>query len=207
MPKPTPEMRNYLERQAIKRQLWCATIAVEAFRNVRRTAYQYAELGCNDEHPLHYPLMSSIVVTYAKVFGSSRKGTELPKRFTQLADPDLKVTHDALLLFRNNIYAHSDATFEHYKLSVRAYREDTQLKLELRAEGPHLKDIGIPYIIRLCDIQLANIAPYRQSLVLKLLPTEDVSATLDVLQTDSVVIPIEWPKPLDPNLTEPPNTW
>ncbi len=66
---------------------------------------KYTEL----RHPLYLPLLTALVVTYAKPFTDSDTLGRLKKKWEQFDDPALKETHEILLTARNEIFAHSDA--------------------------------------------------------------------------------------------------
>ena len=127
---------------------------------------------------------------------------ELPPPFSKFDDPDLETTHKALLIARNNVYAHSDATFRDYALTVFAEVENNETVLTLQGYAPHLTAISIPYIIRLCEIQLERVRTYRIKLVHELLPEKLVLAVMSAEHSTSTVIHIKWPRP-----TDSPNSW
>ena len=123
----TPEELKKLKiRQSLKRRLWAAMIAEDSFRKVRFSAQYYIDNSLHTTHPLHYTFLSSIVVNYCKIFSGGSTVPNLPDKFAKFDDTVLQLAHDALLVARNNIYAHPDSNFMRYELTAKVWLEPPQ---------------------------------------------------------------------------------
>ncbi len=60
-------------------------------------------------HPLYFPLLHAIAVSYAKPFTHNETVGVLKKEWGKFSDPKLQAAHEDLLDARNKIFAHSDA--------------------------------------------------------------------------------------------------
>lgn len=202
MAMKTPEEIKHLKRQSLKRRLWCSTLAYDAFSKAKETAEHYLSAKLHDDHPLHYTYVSSIIVTYSKVFTGSNVVPSLPPSFTKFDDPTLVYNHRAIITARNNIYAHSDATFQNYNLEVHVAAIDTKtIRLEVHGTSPHVTTGSIPHLVRLFDFQLVRVEEYRQQIAWELLPAEQMASLLKAERSLSTRVNIRWPRPTDSHAT------
>lgn len=122
----------------------------------------------SDAHsPLFAPQMAGVVVTYAKNFVSAEGFGSLQEPFISFTDEAMRETHDKLIDARNKLYAHRDAH------AARSFTYDDarpivpyQVRVELRKGEtnftafrgvPELNPTIIPFIIRLCDLQVDRV--------------------------------------------------
>jgi hypothetical protein len=60
------------------------------------------------DHPLYYPLLEAIVISYARPFTPNDKLGQLKKKWGEFGDARFQEAHDKILRARNELVAHSD---------------------------------------------------------------------------------------------------
>ena len=207
MAKDSPGMHGYKVRQSLKRKLWCAIFAEDAFRKTKEIAEEYIASGFTSKSPLHFACISSAAITYSRFFISSDSMVVLPNKFSSFPDESLRVSHLFMLTSRNEVYAHTDATLSMYKIVIDIEHRGANYVLGYRIHQPNLTDAFFPRLVALSDFQMKRAREYSLEIIHELLPTDSIHSLLSAERSPYTTINVNWPKPLDPSITEPPNTW
>ena len=68
------------------------------------------------DHPLYYPLLEAIVISYARPFTPNDTIGQLQKKWGDFSDPQLQQAHEKILRARNELVAHSDPFARNVKI-------------------------------------------------------------------------------------------
>jgi hypothetical protein len=155
------------DTSALTKHFTRLVFADESFRQAKMLADQMITTGLDPYSNLFTPMMTGIVVTYAKNFNEANGMGPVPRLFERFADNVMQETHDKLLKARNELYAHRDV------IAAKSFVYDSvpqtspyQLRIDIKDEGgivalpstPELNPEHLPFIVRLCDFQSRRIA-------------------------------------------------
>lgn len=135
-------------------------------------AMERAEAACSlissqikdDDHPLYFPLIAAVCVTYSKPFTANNGLGAVPEDYKILPTPDLQRTHDIVWASRNYVFAHTDLLKTRIANSI---SDESIYKLHINVEArengagtvytfgrgisePKLKAVVVPDILSLC---------------------------------------------------------
>jgi hypothetical protein len=83
---------------------------------VKLPSHHQSGLYAGMDHPLYTPLLSAIIVSYAKPFTDNQGLGVLKKHWRQFAHSKWAESHDRILKARHELYAHSDAQVRSIKI-------------------------------------------------------------------------------------------
>ena len=170
----------------LRKTLWKLAYAKQAVGQVLKTCDIYEKYASNDRHPLHFPLLCSICVTYARPFTDNGGVGMISEKFTKHSRPELQATHDALWAARMHFYAHCDATLE----VASEHSGDQPLQqlaiLVSRTSTPDGEELSFGYDlseVRFREIMVSQVRVLCEELIGRL--DQDLSSTLEQLFQDS----------------------
>lgn len=111
------------------------------------------------------PIMSGIVVIYARPFMRADGLGELDKKFESFSDNIFQSTHDTMMKTRHEMAAHRDLVntvavnpdgSDHHMFTVNL-NFDGRGSYTYGVVEPYYRDINLPKIISLCDHQIARV--------------------------------------------------
>jgi len=89
------------------KQLWLMFEAKEAFKAVHQGCLELVRSGLGEDSPLYFPLIAGLICLYGKPFKANRGVGKLP---IEMVPKELLDLHNDLILIRDKLYVHSDAT-------------------------------------------------------------------------------------------------
>ena len=187
------------KKEHLERQFWCMTWAQHHFAKAKEIAQYFLDNPNPDrKSTLYYACMSSICLTYSKLFIKCDNMGTLPKDFyTGFPNPDLKSVHDTMLEARNAIYAHTDATAHKHKagLDVRYDKGTKRLRIIFTLSQPTLIALTIlPPFIELCDYQIKQTEHKLLEITGKPFPNKTLLTVMTAEQSCSTHIDVVWPE-------------
>jgi hypothetical protein len=142
-------MKNKTDRRKFNAQkLFVATSDIRAATN----ACQFLIENVKDKnHPLYVPLLTAIIVSYARPFSESRKRGygELKGKWRKFPNRELQDMHETLLDMRNKVIAHSDSDARKVEIQI----EDTQLGKRISSVSVVSQSLPLevfPAVLRVC---------------------------------------------------------
>ena len=130
--------------------LWKFFYAHECFRQSASACSYILDNNLETDHPIYYPLLTSIYVLYGKPF---KRANVVGKLSDDIIPPEHKTLHDTLLQHRDKFYAHTDA--KSFKLSD--YGDASQVRFlvlpdEIRLFGTQFRSRPpfLPEVIEIC---------------------------------------------------------
>jgi len=146
--------------------LWRFEYACTSMDRVVATCDLVTSIVPDDDHPLYYPLIAAICVTYGKPFTENKGLGALPEEFRTFDNSKMQHTHDIVVNSRNYMYAHTDLTEmvavdptigkkqSIYRLVIDIDQErgplGTQLVFGRGIMEPKLRSVVIPDVRALC---------------------------------------------------------
>ncbi|PZR76952.1 MAG: hypothetical protein DLM73_01015 [Chthoniobacterales bacterium] len=104
-------MKAEKREESLIKTFWKLAHAKRAVFHALTTCDFYLDnVGDDDNHPMHVPLIASICVMYSRPFTDNQGVGMISSKFRQHSDERLQRTHDLLWESRKRFYAHSDAT-------------------------------------------------------------------------------------------------
>ena len=126
-------------------------LAMRCFRGAFEMCQHVVELKLAEDDFLYGPCMAGVVVTYARPFSPAKEIGVHPRRFSQFENATLQAAHRELILLRNKVYGHQDASdlgaFEiRNPKGLQVYA--TTLELGIDTDGVHYirPDANVPQV-------------------------------------------------------------
>ena len=143
------------EPRSLQKRLWRLGYARSSFDHVYNTCDYILQTPISVESPMYYPLVAAIYTLYAQPFSRSQIIGRWTKQVVPKKHLDL---HEQMMLVRNQLVAHSDATTSVLVSDmsgnhVRFIRTRDHLELE-----NFQVDTSLPVIIRTRELALALIS-------------------------------------------------
>jgi hypothetical protein len=89
------------------KQFWLMFEAKEAFKAVHQGCLELVRSGLGEDSPLYFPLIAGLICLYGKPFKFNEGVGKLP---IEMVPKELLDLHNDLIIIRDRLYAHSDAT-------------------------------------------------------------------------------------------------
>ena len=108
MPIPRSKTRSLPSRVDLKKKFYKLAVAQSDIAAAYSACELFIERVDSMSHPLYYPLLVTIVVSYARPFIDNRGFGVLPKQWRDFQNPKYQSAHDLIIKARNEVFAHRD---------------------------------------------------------------------------------------------------
>jgi hypothetical protein len=132
------------------KSLWKFSYAHDCFRQAASACSHILDSNLETEHPLYYPLLTSVYILYGKPF---KRAKVVGKLSDKIIPSEQKTLHETLLDHRDKFYAHTDAK----SLKLSDFGETNQVRflvlsheIRLFATQFRTRPPFLPEVIELC---------------------------------------------------------